>query len=340
LTDVADASGTSLFDVSQRDWSDEMIQALDISRAWLPDVHESPVISSRVHTEGANATGLREGTPVVAGAGDQAAEAVGCGIVGQDAISVTVGTSGVVFAAMPSYDHIQTGILHGYCHAVPDMWHVMGVMLSAGGSLRWYRDNLGQCNTLISEERQLSSYDALIKDISTIPPGCEGLIFLPYLTGERTPHADPLARGAFIGLTMRHTRAHIIRAVLEGVAFGLRDSLELIRILGIQYKRIRISGGGARSGLWRHIMADVFQSDISTVNVMEGAAFGAALLAAVGVGAFSSVSEAVSAIICDVETTTPSDAQTIYQSYYQLYRELYPALAPSFHSISTLDIHR
>ncbi len=337
LTDVADASGTSLFDVGQRTWSDEMIQSLDITHSWLPEAHESPVISARVDNTGSKVTGLLEGTPVVAGAGDQAAEAVGCGIVNQDVISVTVGTSGVVFAAMPTYDREKIGELHGYCHAVPNMWHVMGVMLSAGGSLRWYRDNLVRVKSRNSEEHDISDYDALIKETAAIPPGCEGLLFLPYLMGERTPYADPLARGAFIGLTMRHTRAHLTRAVLEGIAFGLKDSLERARKLGIKFQKIRISGGGARSKSWREIMANVFQSDVTTVNVTEGAAYGAALLAATGGGAFDSVPEAVNAMVLDVDNTKPGESQEIYQSYYQQYSELYPALSHSFHTISALD---
>ena len=319
LTDVADASGTSLFDVGKRRWSDEIIETLRIPRAWLPEVTESPVASALVSAEGARQTGLVQGTPVIAGAGDQAAEAVGCGIVDDGSVSVTIGTSGVVFAATDSFDADRTGRLHAYCHAVAGMWHVMGVMLSAGGSLRWYRDTLGG-----------DTYDGLIKAASQVAPGCEGLLFLPYLTGERTPHADPHARGAFVGLTLRHGKAHLTRAVLEGVTFGLKDSLELVRALGVAVTRVRVSGGGARSPIWRQMMADVFGVEIVTVNVTQGAAFGAALLAGVGAGTWPDVAQAARSVVRETGSAHPGADTAKYEEPYQRYRALYPALAPGF----------
>ena len=319
LTDVADASGTSLFDVGKRRWSDEIIETLQVPRAWLPDVTESPVASATVSAEGARQTGLVQGTPVIAGAGDQAAEAIGCGVIDDGSVSVTIGTSGVVFAATDSFDVDRTGRLHAYCHAVPGMWHVMGVMLSAGGSLRWYRDTLGG-----------DTYDRLIEAASQVAPGCEGLLFLPYLTGERTPHADPHARGAFVGLTLRHGKAHLTRAVLEGVTFGLKDSLELVRALGVTVTKVRVSGGGARSPMWRQMMADVFGVEVVTVNVTQGAAFGAALLAGVGTGAWPDVPQAARSVVRETGSAHPGADAATYEEPYQRYRALYPALAPGF----------
>ncbi|MEE8460243.1 MAG: xylulokinase, partial [Phycisphaerales bacterium] len=316
LSDVADASGTSLFDVGERRWSDEIVDALEVPRAWLPEVTESPVISSAVSADGAAVSGLLQGTPVVAGAGDQAAEAVGCGIVDDGAVSVTIGTSGVVFAATRQMTTDTAGLLHAYCHAAPGLWHIMGVMLSAGGSLRWYRDTIGG-----------EPYDKLTAAAAAVPAGCEGLLFLPYLTGERTPHADPLARGAFVGLTLRHGKAHLTRAVLEGVTFGLKDSLLLVRELGVDVSRVRVSGGGARSAMWRQLMADVFNLEVVTVNVTQGAAFGAALLAGVGIGAWPGVVEATRAVVRETDSVSPGADAAVYQDVYLRYRKLYPALA-------------
>src|SRR5215217_540501 len=264
--DKADGAGTVLFDLRSRDWSDDILSALDIPRAWMPKTFEGPVFTGYVTEQAAALTGLKMGTPVAAGGGDQAAQAVGVGAVEPGIVGLTVGTSGVVFATTSSALIEPEGRLHAFCHAVPGMWHFMGVMLSAAGSLQWYRD------TLAPEV----SFDDLVKEAETIPAGSEGLQFLPYLTGERTPYPDPLARGAFIGLTIRHSRAHMTRAVLEGVAFGLRDSMELIRNAGLgEIRQVRISGGGARSPLWRHILADVMDTELVTVNTTEGAAYGA-----------------------------------------------------------------
>lgn len=322
-TDVADASGTSWFDVRARRWSDEMLAALEVPRSWLPDVFESPEVVGRVSEEAAVQTGLRAGTPVVAGAGDQAAQAVGAGIVRGGLVSVTIGTSGVVFAHLEALQVDPRGRTHTFCHAVPGKWHVMGVMLAAGGSLRWLRDCLGVADWY---QAGADPYDRMTEEAAEVPPGSEGLLFLPYLSGERTPHADPFARGAFVGLTLRHRRSHLIRAVLEGVAFGLRDALEIIRGMGIGITQVRASGGGARSALWRQILADVFGTELVTVAVTEGAAYGAALLAAVGVGAFPTVEVACDRAVRIAERTVPGAHRQRYEELYRLYVELYPRM--------------
>lgn len=334
FSEVSDASGTSLFDVGRRRWSDEMLATLDISPAWLPEVTESPEVSAHVNAEAAQATGLLEGTPVVGGGGDQAAQAVGTGIITEGIVSATLGTSGVVFAASDTYRIEPQGRLHAFCHAVPGMWHLMGVMLSAGGSFRWYRDALGDVEKAQAQECGRDPYDLLTEAAAAAPPGCEGLIFLPYLTGERTPYPDPNARGVFFGLTLRHSKSHLTRAVLEGVAYGLRDSLELMRALGLAIRQVRASGGGARSALWCQILADVFDTEIVTVNVTEGAAYGAALLAGVGAGVYESVAAACERAVRVIGRTPPGPAAPIYADYYPRYRALYPALAPEFAAIA------
>lgn len=332
--EVSDASGTSMFNIGERAWSDEMLDAMGIPRAWLPEVTESPVVSARVNATAANLTGLVEGTPVVGGGGDQAAQAVGTGIVSEGLVSATLGTSGVVFAASDEYRVEPDGRLHAFCHAVPGMWHLMGVMLSAAGSFRWYRDTLGDMEQAKAEVQDEDPYDLLTAAAADVPAGCEGLIFLPYLTGERTPHPDPDARGAFFGLTLRHTKAHLTRAVLEGVSYGLRDSLELMRELGLTIEQVRASGGGARSQLWRQILADVFATEIATVNVTEGAAYGAALLAGVGAGVYDSVIDAARSAIRVTDSTRPSNAARAYAEYYPRYRALYPALKDEFAALA------
>ncbi len=296
--DVADASGTLLFDVRERRWSEEVLEALDIPGSWLPPVHESTAI---------------------AGAGDQAAGALGVGIDRPGPLSVVLGTSGVVFAALPAYRPDPAARLHVFCHAVPETWHAMGVMLSAAGSLRWLRDILGG-----------SGYDELAQAAAGWPPGAEGLLFAPYLAGERTPHADPDARGAFTGLSLRHDGGALVRAVLEGVAYGLRDSLELLRELGVEASVGRVSGGGARSELWRRIIASVLGIPLErTAGAEEGAAFGAALLGGVAGGVFADAAEAVGACVRVTDRTDPDPAwTTAYQEGYARFRELYPALRP------------
>src|SRR2546425_677334 len=325
-SDVAHAYGRSLSDGRRRAWWAEMLSRLDIPPAWLPTVAESPERTGTVTKEAAATTGLRPGMPVVAGAGDQAAQAVGTGIVRPGLVSATIGTSGVVFAHMAKPEVDARGRLHTFCHAVPDRWHVMGVMLSAGGSLRWLRDSLAT-----------ASYDEMSAAAALTPPGAEGLVFLPYLTGERTPHADPHARGAFVGLTLRHGRGHLIRAVMEGVAFGLRDALEIMRGLGIPVTQVRVSGGGARSELWRQILADVFVLDVVTVTSAEGAAYGAALLAGMGAGVYPSVEAACDATIEIADRIVPDAARAAtYDRLYDVYTDLYHQLAPSMHALGRL----
>jgi xylulokinase len=272
---------------------------------------------------------------VVGGGGDQAAQAVGSGVVQPGIISVTSGTSGVVFAFEDAFAVEPQGRVHVFCHAVPDKWHAMGVMLSAGGAFRWFRDALGQSETVEAAASGREAYDLLVNQAAVVRPGSEGLLFLPYLTGERTPYPDPNARGAFVGLTLRHDKGHMVRAVLEGVSFGLRDSLELIRGLGVPIDQVRASGGGARSDLWRQIQADVFNTELVMINITEGAAFGAALLAGVGAGVYSSVQEGVSTAIRVTSRTTPQqEAVEIYRRLYPLYRGLYGALKPTFDGLA------
>ena len=330
FSDVSDSSGTSLFDVGRRQWSDEMLTALDIPRAWLPEVTESTVVSARISAEAARATGLVQGTPVVGGGGDQAAQAVGTGIVREGITSATIGTSGVVFTHSDTYRVEPQGRLHAFCHAVPGKWHLMGVMLSAGGSFRWYRDALGEHEKEVAARTSQGVYDVLTAEAARAPAGCEGLLFLPYLTGERTPYPDPNARGVFFGLTVRHDKTHMTRAVLEGVSYGLRDSLELMRGLGAGTSQVRASGGGAQSALWRQILADVFGTEIARVNVTEGAAFGAALLAGVGAGVYADVESACAEVVKITDRTQPGASAPVYADYYPRYRALYAALKDEF----------
>lgn len=321
-TDKAGASGTVLFDLKARDWSPEVLEALEIPASWLPPTFEGPAVTSMISKAAAEATGLRTGTPVVGGGGDQAAGAVGVGAVEPGIVSLVLGTSGVVFASTGGPFIEPEGRLHAFCHSVPGTWHLMGVMLSAAGSLQWFRDTLAPD----------LSFDALTADAAAVPAGAEGLLFLPYLTGERTPYPDPLARAGFVGLTLRHARPHMTRAVLEGVAFGLRDNMELMKQSGLgQITQVRVSGGGAKSALWRQILADVMDSELVTVNTTEGAAYGAAVLAGVGAGTWASVPEACAAAVKVVDRVTPQSRQVaVYETLYPLYRGLYPALKPTF----------
>ncbi|KAF0240549.1 MAG: hypothetical protein FD180_4880 [Planctomycetota bacterium] len=315
--DKAGASGTILFDLKRRDWSPVVILALEIDAAWLPRTFEGTEVTGAISMEAAALTGLRAGTPVFGGGGDQAAAAVGTGAVADGIVSVSLGTSGVVFAASSKPLIESEGRLHAFCHAVPGQWHLMGVMLSAAGSLRWFRDTFAPG----------ASYDELLAPAINVPAGSDGLFFLPYLTGERTPHNDPHARGAFTGITVRHTRAHFVRAVLEGVAFGLKDSLDVLRASGHgAAKDIRVTGGGSRSRLWRQILSDVFAAPVSTVSSDEGAAFGAALLASAGAGAHGSVAAACAATVRVTGTVEPCQGAAVYAAAHPRFRALYPAL--------------
>jgi xylulokinase len=320
--DKADGSGTVLFDLKRRDWSIELLDKLGIDPSWMPPTFEGPQFTGQIRAEASAATGIKAGTPVAAGGGDQAAQAVGVGAVEPGVIALTVGTSGVIFATTPSALIEPEGRLHAFCHAVPGMWHFMGVMLSAAGSLQWYRDTLAQG----------MSFDDLLQEAKPIPPGSEGLQFLPYLSGERTPYPDPLARGAFVGLTLRHGRGHLTRAVLEGVSFGLKDSFTLIQNAGLgKIRQVRASGGGTKSALWREILASVLDAELVTVNTSEGAAYGAALLAGVGAGTWVDIPEACSATVRVTGSTHPDPAQVeTYRGAYTVYRGLYPVLKPSF----------
>jgi len=319
--DVADASGTLLFDVVKRRWSAEMMAASRITADQLPTALESPEISGRISSDGARLSGLREDTPVIAGAGDQAAGAVGIGIVRPGAVSATIGTSGVVFAATSAPTLDPRGRIHTFCHAVPGRWHVMGVTQAAGYSLRWFRDQLA--NSV--------SYDQLTSEAANTPAGADGLLWLPYLMGERTPHLDPDARGALVGLTAQHTRGHVVRAILEGVAFSLRDALTIFEELRLPVNSMRVGGGGARSSLWRQIQADVYGMPVEMLEAEEGAAYGAALLAGVGVGVWSSVDEACETAV-RVAQCVPHDTKRAgkMKQRYAEYRKLYPALRESF----------
>jgi xylulokinase len=320
--DKADGSGTVLFDLKKRAWSTEVLAALGIPAGWMPPTFEGPEFTGTITKEAASATGLKEGTPVAAGGGDQAAQAVGVGAVEAGVVALTVGTSGVVFATTPSALVEPEGRLHAFCHAVPGRWHFMGVMLSAAGSLQWYRDSLAPG----------MSFDELLQEAQGVPAGSEGLQFLPYLSGERTPYPDPLARGAFVGLTLRHGRGHLTRALLEGVSFGLKDSFRLIQNAGLgEIRQVRASGGGTKGALWRQILASVLEAELVTVNTTEGAAFGAALLAGVGMKAWTDVPAACAAAVQITGSTRPDPAQAAaYRKAYPLFRELYPALKPGF----------
>ena len=325
--DKADGSGTILFDLKNRNWSGAVLEALSIPSEWMPPTFEGQQVTGEVASEAAEATGLRAGTPVVAGGGDQAAQAVGVGAVRPGIVALTLGTSGVVFASTQSCLIEPEGRLHAFCHAVPDRWHLMGVMLSAAGSLQWYRDTLAPDVT----------FEDLMAEAAGAPAGSEGLIFLPYLSGERTPHPDPLARGAWIGLTLRHTRGHLTRSVLEGVAFGIKDCFELIRGAGLgEIEQVRVSGGGAKSALWRQILADVLDAELVTVNTTEGAAYGAAILAGVGYGAWPDVETGCSELIKIVEGVSPDKKRaTLYGRMHLQYKELYPALRATFNGLAS-----
>jgi xylulokinase len=321
-TDVADASGTLLFDVGMRKWSDAMLDAMGLDRSLLPEAYESPEITSSVTPEGAEMTGLKAGTPVVAGGGDQAAGAVGMGIVRPGAVSATIGTSGVVFAATDRPALEANGRIHTFCHAVPGRWHVMGVTLGAGLSLRWCRDVLGA-----GADDGRDPYDRLTAEAAKVPAGSDGVLWAPYLMGERTPHVDPYARAALVGLAASHGRGHIVRAVLEGVAFSLKDSFTLFDGMKVPVENVRLGGGGARSPLWRQIQADVYGYPVEIVEAEEGAAYGAAILAGVGGGAWRTVDEACDAVVRVATTVTPNDAdRAILAKQYEKFRALYPAL--------------
>jgi xylulokinase len=327
-TDVSDASGTALFDVVKRNWSKEMVSGLGLDPEILPKAYESSEVTGEVSRAAAEATGLAAGTLVVGGAGDQAASAIGNGIVEAGALSCTIGTSGVVFAYLdkPAYD--PAGRVHTFCHAIPGAWHVMGVTQGAGLSLQWFR------NRLAPEMR----YEDLTAEAATSPPGAHGLFWLPYLMGERTPHLDASARGAWIGLTAKHQRADLVRALLEGVCYSQKDGVEIIRELGAIPSVVRLSGGGAKSPFWHQLFADIFDQRVTTLETQEGSAYGAALLALVGTGEYASAAEVCHTAVKEVTAKEPnSQAAEFYRRRYSIYRSLYPALKTAFQEVGELD---
>jgi len=337
-TDVSDASGTLLFDVAHRRWSKEILAELSIDPGLLPRAYESPEITGEITRQTAQLTGLKAGTPVVAGGGDQASSAVGNGIVLPGLTSATLGTSGVIFSYTDAPKLDPGGRIHTFCHAVPGKWHVMGVTQGAGLSLRWFRDQLSPVETGQAGQGGEDAYDLIVRQAEKIPSGSDGLLFLPYLMGERTPHLDPGARGMWFGLTAAHTRGHLIRSILEGVAFSLRDSLEIFRELQIPVEQIRASGGGSRSPLWRQIQADIYGKEIVTLTQSEGSAFGAALLAGVGAKAYGSVEESADAAIHVHEHVAPDPQRSaVYEHLYQVYRSLYPATRDLAHRLAEIE---
>jgi xylulokinase len=328
VIDVADGSGMSLIDIGKRQWSDEMLAAFDIPRAWLPDLCESPEVCAYVSEEAAGMTGLKAGTPIVGGAGDQPAGGVGNGIVSMGQASLTVGTSGVAYAVSDHYAPEPDGRLHTFCGPMPGTWFHMGVMLSAAGGLRWLHDELVPN----------MSYDEINRLAESVSRGAQGLLFAPYLSGERNPHPDPLARGAFVGLTLRHGLPHLIRSVMEGCSFGMRDLLELLRALGVNPSEAVISGGAANSPVWRQLTTDIMGIPLYTVNTSEGAAFGAAILAAVGAGAYPDVPLACAQMVRKVDTIQPDVAGVAdYERLYPSFRALYPALKDTFTALAQFE---
>jgi xylulokinase len=329
--DMADASGTLMLDVTNRRWSDEVLSKTGIGKNLLPALFESPEVCGKVAAAGAEATGLRVGTPVVAGAGDQAAGAVGMGIARAGAVSATIGTSGVVFASTDRPAMDPQGRLHTFCHAIPGRWHVMGVTQAAGLSLRWYRDQFGTASPGLKANDGRDPYDVFSEEAAAAPAGSEGAFWVPYLMGERTPHLDPNARAALVGLTSSHTRAHVIRAIMEGVAFSLKDTFTIFDEMKIPVTSIRLGGGGARSPLWRQIQADVYGHEVEIVAAEEGAAYGAAILAGTGAGGWASVEEACDQIVKVSKSIAPDEANSkTMQRAYGTYRRVYPALHQIF----------
>ncbi|MBM4112785.1 MAG: xylulokinase [Phycisphaerae bacterium] len=331
-TESSDASGMLLFDCEKRRWSAEMLGALGVTAEQLPECREGTDASVRLSSEAAALTGLPEGTPIAGGGGDQAAQAIGTGTVGEGTVSVTLGTSGVVFAASRSFRSTRDGSLHAFCHAVPDRWHLMGVMLSAAGSLSWFAESLALDAKRTALETHADLYEILCAEAASVPEGCDGVTFLPYLSGERTPHPDPHARGVFAGLSTRHRRPHLVRAVLEGVTFGLVDNLDLVRSAGVQVAEVRLTGGGARSPFWRQLCADAFGVPVLTVNAAAGAAFGAALIAGAATAVFTSVDDACARCVRETSRVEPSARRGSLDVPLDRYRSLYPALRPWFNS--------
>ena len=336
-TEVSDASGTQFLDVPKRKWSEEVLNKLGLNPKWMPEVFESQEVSGIITDEAARLTGLVQGTPVVGGGGDQAAGAVGNGIVKPGIISSTIGTSGVVFAFTDEVSIDPQGRVHTFCHAVPNTWHIMGVTQSAGLSLQWMRNNFGGMEKDLAAHLDIDPYVLMSNQAEKATPGCEGLIYLPYLMGERTPHLDPYAKGVFFGLSAKHGRREMIRSVMEGVCYSLRDCLEIIKDMNVPVSEIRASGGGAKSSLWRQMQADIFNTSIATINSSEGPALGVALLAGVGSGVYKSVAEACEAAIKVVSVQAPIiENVPVYDKYYEVFGDLYRALKDSYKKIAQI----
>jgi xylulokinase len=330
-TDVSDASGTLLFDVKRRTWSAQMLQEVGVPRSWMPSAVESAEISGKITAAAAKLTGLPAGTPVMAGGADNTCGAIGTGVVRTGRALASIGTSGVVFAQTDGALIEPRMRAHAFCHSIPKTWYVMGVMLMAGGALRWFKDEFGKEESASAKRKKLDVYDLIAQEAAMIPAGSEGLFFLPYLAGERTPHQSSAARGAFIGATMRHTKAHFYRAVFEGITYGMKDSLEVMRALRIEVKQVRLTGGGARSAFWRQLQADIYGCEVVVVSPAHGAAFGAALLAAAGVKSFADVVEAAENSVKITERLAPSPKLSRrYEEYFDMYSNLYPSLEPAY----------
>lgn len=336
-TEVSDASGTALFNVKKRVWADELLAAIDVPREWMPNSYESVEVSGVISDSAAALTGLKPGTPVVGGGGDQAAGAVGNGIVETGIVSSTVGTSGVVFAFSDKPVVDPQLRLHTFCHAVPGKWHLMGVMLSAGGSLQWYRDAYCQPEKVVAGATGQDPYELICAEAALAPIGSEGCIFLPYLTGERTPYPDANARGVLFGITRRTDRRHVARAVLEGVAYGLADSFQIMEEMKVPISQVRASGGGGKSRLWRQIQADITGYSHVTIQIDEGPALGVALLAGVGTGLYASVEEACTATIQVTDRSETSQLNhEAYSRFHKVYQSLYSHLKDDFAEIASI----
>ena len=336
-TEVSDASGMLLLDVVKRQWSKPLLEKLQLDPSLLATCYESEQVTGKLTPEVAKLLGLSTNCVVVGGAGDCAAGAIGNGIVRKGVLSTSIGTSGVVFVHSDTPQVDPEGRLHTFCHAVHGKWHMMGVTLAAGGSLQWFRNALCQADAIIAKRNKIEIYDMLTDEANLTPPGAEGLFFLPYLAGERTPHADPLARGAFVGLTLKHTRGHMVRAVMEGVTYSLRDCLAIIEEQGVAVKQIRASGGGAKSAFWRQMQADVLAKTVVTMAADEGPGYGVALLAAVGAGEFKNVVEACDATVKTTrETKTNAKVKPRYDAGFPVYQKLYRSLREDFRAIGSL----
>lgn len=330
-TEVSDASGMQLLDIKNRCWSKEVLNALDIPIEYLGDVHESIVVSGKVHKKAAEVTGLKENTPVVGGAGDQAAGAIGNGIIKSGQISSTIGTSGVVFAHLDEPIIDEKGRVHTFCHAVPGAWHMMGVTQGAGLSLKWFRDNFCTNEIEVAKGMGIDPYVLMTKEAEKVPAGSRGVIYLPYLMGERTPHLNPKAKGVFFGLSAAHTKNEMLRAVIEGVSYSLLDCMEIIKDTGMNPTNVMVSGGGGKSELWRQILADMFNCKVSTNKSSEGPALGVALLAGVGTGVYKDIDEACSIAISENSVQFPKEENSlVYKRYYEIYKKIYDDLKGTF----------